>query len=128
MPPPPPPGPGLQLRQHCLAFCQSLEFHHTGEDAHIFPALGGRYPHLGDALDRLRDEHRTVARIRGELLALLAGIGTADHRDFLTELDRMSEKLLAHLDYEEESLLPVLAGIPWPPAPPVPGTAESATA
>ncbi|MEU0519197.1 nitroreductase/quinone reductase family protein [Streptosporangium sp. NPDC006007] len=123
---PPPPGLGLQLRQHCLAFCQSLEFHHSGEDAHVFPALASRHPHLGGTLDRLRDEHRAVARIQGELLALLADIDTADPRRFRTELDRMAERLTAHLDYEEESLLPVLAGIPWPPAPPVPGTAESA--
>lgn len=59
------PGLGLQIRQHCLAFCQSLEFHHTSEDGHLFPALASHHPHLRDALDRLRDEHRTVARIQG---------------------------------------------------------------
>lgn len=117
---PPTPGLGLQLRQHCLAFCESLELHHTGEDAHVFPALAIHHPHLAEALDRLRDEHRTVARIQGELLALLADIGTADPRRFRTELDRMSEELTAHLDYEEETLLPVLTDIPFPPASPVP--------
>jgi deazaflavin-dependent oxidoreductase (nitroreductase family) len=119
---PPAPGLGLQIRQHCLAFCQSLEFHHTSEDAHVFPALAGEHPHLRDALDRLREEHRTVARIQGELLALLADAGTADPGRFRTELDRMSQELVAHLDYEEESLIPVLAGIPWPPSPPAPGS------
>lgn len=68
-------------------------------------------------LDRLRDEHQTVSRVQGELFALLADIGAADPRRFRTELDRMSQELTAHLDYEEESLLPVLAEIPWPPAP-----------
>jgi deazaflavin-dependent oxidoreductase (nitroreductase family) len=124
---PPAPGLGLQIRQHCLAFCQSLEFHHTSEDGHLFPAIASHHPHLRDAIDRLRDEHRTVTRIQGELLALLADISTTDPRRFRTELDRMSQELTAHLDYEEESLLPVLAEIPWPPAPPVPDTAESAT-
>ncbi|WP_406315361.1 nitroreductase/quinone reductase family protein [Streptosporangium sp. NBC_01639] len=124
---PPEPGLGLQLRQHCLAFCESLKFHHTSEDAHVFPALADHHPHLRDALDRLRDEHRTVARIQDELLALLTGVGTADPWRFRTELDRMSEELRAHLDYEEESLLPVLAEIPWPPAPPRAGRAESST-
>lgn len=114
----PVPGLGLQLRQHCLAFCESLEFHHTSEDAHVFPALAAQYPHLAGALERLRDEHRTVARIQGELLVLLAGIGTADPLAFRAELERMSQELTAHLDYEEESLLPVLAGIPLPPGPP----------
>ncbi|MET8676636.1 nitroreductase/quinone reductase family protein [Streptomyces sp. NPDC004647] len=124
---PPAPGLGLQLRQHCLAFCEVLEFHHTGEDAHVFPALARQYPHLADAFARLGDEHRTVARIQAELVALLADIATADPRRFRTELDRMSEELTAHLDYEEESLLPVLAKIPFPPAPPVPDSPEIAT-
>ncbi|GAA3837050.1 nitroreductase/quinone reductase family protein [Sphaerisporangium flaviroseum] len=119
---PPAPGLGLQLRQHCLAFCQSLEFHHTSEDAQVFPAIAGWHPHLRDALERLREEHRTVARIQGELLALLADAGTADPGRFRTELDRMSQELVAHLDYEEQSLLPVLAEIPWPPTAPAPGS------
>ncbi|MFF3248125.1 nitroreductase/quinone reductase family protein [Streptomyces sp. NPDC002870] len=114
---PPVPGLGLQIRQHCLAFCQTLEFHHTSEDGHLFPAIATHHPHLRDALDRLRNEHQTVSRVQGELLALLADIGAADPRRFRTELDRMSQELTAHLDYEEESLLPVLAEIPWPPAP-----------
>ncbi|WP_248966083.1 nitroreductase/quinone reductase family protein [Sphaerisporangium perillae] len=114
----PAPGLGLQLRQHCLAFCQSLEFHHGGEDAHMFPALASQYPHLGDAIDRLRAEHRTVARIQEELLALLSGIGTAEPLRFRTELDRMTRELTAHLDHEEELLLPVLAETPFPPPPP----------
>lgn len=112
------PGLGLQLRQHCLAFCESLHFHHTGEDEHVFPALASGHPHLAAALARLRDEHVTVARIKGELLALLADITTADPERFGAELDRMSQELVAHLDYEEESLLPVLAEIPFPPGPP----------
>ncbi|HEX8627282.1 MAG TPA: nitroreductase/quinone reductase family protein [Catenuloplanes sp.] len=114
----PPPGLGLQLRQHCLAFCQSLEFHHTGEDAHLFPELGRHHPQLRGALDRLRKEHETVGRINAELLALLADIGSADPERFRTELDKISEELRVHLAFEEESLLPFLTEVPWPPAPP----------
>ncbi|HEU5130126.1 MAG TPA: nitroreductase/quinone reductase family protein [Glycomyces sp.] len=110
----PGPGLGLQLRQHCLAFCQSLEFHHTGEE-HMFPGIEGRHPHLRDAIERLRSEHRTVARIQGELVALLADIASADADAFTAELDRMTAELTAHLDYEEASLFPVLAEIPFPP-------------
>ncbi|TDQ43593.1 nitroreductase/quinone reductase family protein [Actinorugispora endophytica] len=114
---PPTPGLGLQLRQHCLAFCESLEFHHTSEDAHMFPTLAAQHPHLAGAIDRLRAEHRTVERIQGELSALLADIGSADPGRFRAELDRMSEELTKHLDYEEEVLIPVLAQIPFPPVP-----------
>ncbi|MFC9249549.1 nitroreductase/quinone reductase family protein [Streptomyces sp. NPDC057136] len=113
---PPAPGLGLQIRQHCLAFCQALEFHHTSEDGHVFPVMAGYHPHLADAFDRLREEHRTVAAIQGELAALLADIGAADPSRFRSELARMSEALTAHFAYEEEQLLPVLADVPWPPA------------
>ncbi|MFI6700043.1 nitroreductase/quinone reductase family protein [Streptomyces sp. NPDC050509] len=115
---PPAPGLGLQLRQHCLAFCDSLTFHHTGEDAHLFPALASSHPHLSGVFARLAEEHRTVARIQGELHTLLTEVATADPGRFRTELDRMSTELSAHLDYEEESLLPLLAGIPYPPVAP----------
>ncbi|MCX4696123.1 nitroreductase/quinone reductase family protein [Streptomyces sp. NBC_01408] len=116
---PPAPGLGLQIRQRCLAFCQALEFHHTSEDAHLFPGIARYHPHLTGTFDRLAEEHRTVARIQGELAALLAGIGIADPQRFRTELDQMSAELNAHLDYEEEAILPLLADVPWPPAPPV---------
>lgn len=109
--PGPGPGLGMQIRQHCLAFCESLTVHHTSEDAHLFPALASRHPQLRDTLARLADEHRAVARIKDELLALLDDIDTADPHRFRTELDRMTAELHAHLRYEEEELLPVLAGI-----------------
>ncbi|MCQ8771755.1 nitroreductase/quinone reductase family protein [Streptomyces telluris] len=114
---PPAPGLGLQIRQHCLAFCQSLEFHHVSEDRHMFPAMEAHHPHLADAFARLRAEHRTVARIQEELSALLADVAGADPERFRTELERMSAELTAHLDHEEETLLPLLGGVPFPPVP-----------
>ncbi|MFH8347072.1 nitroreductase/quinone reductase family protein [Streptomyces sp. NPDC018045] len=115
---PPAPGLGLQIRQHCLAFCQSLEFHHTGEDAHIFPAVARHHPELRSALDRLQEEHRTIARIQNDLLGLLANIGTVDPERFLTDLERMSGELRSHLACEEKQLIPALAEVPWPPPAP----------
>ncbi|MFD3660112.1 nitroreductase/quinone reductase family protein [Streptomyces sp. NPDC058659] len=117
---PPAPGLGLQIRQRCLAFCQSLEFHHTSEDAHLFPGLEAHHPHLGEVFERLRVEHRTVARLQRELSGHLADIAGADPERFRAELERMSTELTAHLDYEEEALLPLLAEIPFPPVRPVP--------
>ncbi|MFF7180789.1 nitroreductase/quinone reductase family protein [Streptomyces sp. NPDC008121] len=111
-------GLGLQIRQHCLAFCQTLEVHHTGEDAHLLPALAAHNPHLADVFERLRTEHVTVARLQQELSALLSDITSADPERFRKELARMSSELNAHLDYEEESLLPLLSEIPFPPGPP----------
>ncbi|MYR93722.1 MULTISPECIES: nitroreductase/quinone reductase family protein [unclassified Streptomyces] len=114
---PPPPGLGLQIRQRCLAFCQALEFHHTSEDGHVFPVMEGHHPHLRHVFGRLRDEHRSIAAVQASLAALLAGISIAEPERFRTELARMTEELTAHLDYEEAEILPLLADVPWPPAP-----------
>ncbi|WP_328950236.1 nitroreductase/quinone reductase family protein [Streptomyces sp. NBC_00184] len=124
---PPVPGLGLQIRQRCLAFCQALEFHHTSEDDHLFPGIARYHPELGAVFDRLRDEHRTVARIQNDLAVLLAGVGVADPQRFRTELASMSAELNAHFDYEEKEIVPLLADISWPPVPPT-GTEGSADA
>ncbi|MEU5807525.1 nitroreductase/quinone reductase family protein [Streptomyces sp. NPDC047718] len=115
---PPAPGLGLQIRQHCLAFCQALEFHHVGEESHLFPAVEAANPHLEDVFARLRAEHVAVARLQQQIGGLLADIAGADPERFRRELARMAQELNAHLDYEEEALLPLLAGIPFPPGPP----------
>ncbi|QGZ52440.1 nitroreductase family deazaflavin-dependent oxidoreductase [Streptomyces sp. QHH-9511] len=112
------PGLGLQIRQHCLAFCQTLEFHHVSEDAHMFPAMEAAHPHLRDAFERLRSEHQIVAQLQQDLATLLNGLAQADPKKFRSELERMTKELSAHLDYEEEQLIPLLAEIPFPPGPP----------
>ncbi|NSC22120.1 nitroreductase family deazaflavin-dependent oxidoreductase [Streptomyces albus subsp. chlorinus] len=133
-----PPPLGLQLRQHCLAFCEGLHTHHTSEDQGAFPALAEKYPGLAPALARLRDEHRTVDRIRGELEDLLSCLAARGHEPgpgtgtgtgaghghgsgavpgaerFRAELARMTRELEAHLDYEEEVPLPPLSALPVP--------------
>ncbi|MFD0279934.1 nitroreductase/quinone reductase family protein [Kitasatospora sp. NPDC127111] len=110
-----PPGLGLQIRQHCLALCEGLTHHHAGEDAAIFPALTSSHPHLREALDRLGEQHRSIGRLKDELVGLLAGIAVAEPERFRAELARLSAELEAHLAYEERELLPVLADIPFPP-------------
>ncbi|MBK1786330.1 nitroreductase family deazaflavin-dependent oxidoreductase [Prauserella sp. ASG 168] len=105
----------LQIRQHCLAFCEGLQFHHDGEEAAAFPSLERSHPHLREPIARLRAEHVTVSRLREELEKLVANVATADPDQFRAELDRMSAELTNHLDYEEESLIPALAEVPFPP-------------
>ncbi|MGY0058551.1 nitroreductase/quinone reductase family protein [Streptomyces sp. LZ34] len=119
---PPAPGLGLQIRQHCLAFCEALTHHHTGEDTAVFPALATHHPDLREPLDRLGDQHRTLTRLKEQLLTLLADIATADPVRFRAGLDQLTEELTRHLDDEEQWLLPVLAQIPFPPTPPKPPT------
>ncbi|WP_246062178.1 nitroreductase/quinone reductase family protein [Haloactinospora alba] len=110
-------GVEIQIRQHCLAFCEALHSHHSGEDSRMIPDLRRMHPHLGETLDRLQEEHRSVAHIQRELERLLADITTVAPETFRAELGRMDTELRAHLRYEETSLLPALAEIPLPSGP-----------
>jgi iron-sulfur cluster repair protein YtfE (RIC family) len=94
----------VDLRTHCLAFCDALHAHHEGEDSSLFPHLGTEHPELAEALTRLRSEHRVVARLMERIRRLLDHGGT----EIGEELDRLATELEAHLDYEEEQLVPVL--------------------
>ncbi|MFD9067895.1 nitroreductase/quinone reductase family protein [Kitasatospora purpeofusca] len=109
------PSLGLQIRRHCLAFCQGLTVHHTGEDRGVFPALARSHPELRGVLEQLAEEHRTVARLKDELVALVSDLDPAEPEAFRAALARTADELESHLAREERELLPALAGIPFPP-------------
>ncbi|MER7824323.1 nitroreductase/quinone reductase family protein [Streptomyces sp. NPDC096097] len=98
---------GLQLRQHCLAFCHALEFHHRSEGAGLFPYLEQQHPHMREFFRRVGDEHRVIAEIQEELVRALDAPGAG----FSERVERMSRELEAHLDLEEAQLLPVLRAL-----------------
>ncbi|WP_255429972.1 nitroreductase/quinone reductase family protein [Streptomonospora sp. PA3] len=101
------PALGAQLRVNCLTVCQGLGFHHTMEDSGLFPSLAESHPELAGVIARLSEEHKRVEALLEELRARLDGTapGSAEVR---TEVDRLITELEAHLDYEEEQLVPVL--------------------
>ncbi|CNE71384.1 hemerythrin hhE cation binding domain-containing protein [Mycobacterium tuberculosis] len=101
-------GIGAQLRVNCLTLCEGLGNHHMGEDQRMFPLVERRHPALAPALARLRDEHETVKRLLDELHGVLDG---GDPASLLAEVDRLTTALEAHLDREEERLVPLLDGL-----------------
>lgn len=101
------PRVAAQLRVNCLTVCQNLHGHHSKEDEYMFPALERRYPELALVMERLRTEHEKIARLLDELKTLLAD-GDVAPADLLSEVDRLTHELEAHLDYEEEQLVPLL--------------------
>ncbi|MFI7134105.1 nitroreductase/quinone reductase family protein [Nonomuraea sp. NPDC050153] len=98
-----------QLRVNCLTMCHNLHEHHTREDGFIFPAMEGRYPELAPAMARLRAEHEAVQRLLQQLQTLLADDGLSPGT-LLAEVERLTREVEAHLDYEEEHLVPLLNG------------------
>jgi len=100
---------GAQLRVNCLTVCGGLHIHHSREDEGMFFGVGRARPELGPVLDRLRAEHQAIAALitRLEEVVRDPGLGRENLR---AEVDRLTGELEAHLDYEEEHLIPALDG------------------
>jgi deazaflavin-dependent oxidoreductase (nitroreductase family) len=96
---------GVQLKVNCLTACHGLRFHHHAEDTGMFPALRDRYPELAPVLDRIGEEHARIADLLTRLQQTLDRNDTATLR---ADVDRLIDELEAHLDYEEEQLIPLL--------------------
>lgn len=104
------------LRIHCLQYCRFVHGHHGHEDADWFPVLRRHDPSLNPVIDRLEAEHRAIAGrlgdIEAEADALLEDPGARART--AVALDRLSDDLLAHLDYEEDGIFPALRTMPDP--------------
>lgn len=112
-------SPIWAFRAHCLHFCRFVDMHHKLESAHLFPAVRASDPAMVAVSDRLDAEHATVAaeqhQVEAAIEDLLADDTTA-HRDrAAAALRALGADLLAHLDYEEEQLVPLLSTwTSWP--------------
>ncbi|GAA1599927.1 nitroreductase/quinone reductase family protein [Kribbella hippodromi] len=95
---------GAQLRINCLAMCQGLHYHHTGESTGLFPALIAQHPELTEVVGVLQKEHDSIAVLLAELERLVEVPGA----DVLPQVDELIAQLTAHLDREEAELLPYL--------------------
>ncbi|MBC6450128.1 nitroreductase/quinone reductase family protein [Actinokineospora xionganensis] len=101
---------GAQLRVNCLTMCHGLHIHHTHEDQGMFSALEAGHPELAPTLDRLRAEHVKITALLADLQSVISTVG-ADTQVVLAEVERLTEELERHLDYEEEQLIPVIDGV-----------------
>jgi deazaflavin-dependent oxidoreductase (nitroreductase family) len=93
---------------HCLAWCAEVGEHHRNEEA-TFPRLLAALPGLGDAVDRLRAEHRAVAE---RLRALDALAAAGDATALTTARTALAGRLDDHFGAEERALLPALDTLP----------------
>ncbi|MGH2959709.1 MAG: hemerythrin domain-containing protein [Solirubrobacterales bacterium] len=105
-------GPLWTLKQDCLAYCQLLHSHHTGEDARLFPSLRELNPELGPAVDRLEREHQDVSGLLDQIEAAAARLEAEDSGEVRAEtaslLKELRELLLAHLEFEEAAAGPTI--------------------
>ncbi|GAA3886212.1 nitroreductase/quinone reductase family protein [Saccharothrix violaceirubra] len=98
---------GAQLKINCLVACQGLRGHHDREEQAMFPALAERFPEAAPAIGLLRQEHEKVAALIESLQAAVRS-PAADRKRVVSEVDGLVAELLAHLDHEEELVVPLL--------------------
>ena len=94
---------GAQLRANCLAVCDGVHHHHTGEDTMMFPALLEADPSLEPAIAKLAEEHTAVAALVAEFRDLVSD-PAAERGSVLPRVDAIIAALEAHFDVEERSL------------------------
>jgi hypothetical protein len=112
-------GPLWRLGVNCLYYCRFVGAHHSAEDVRLFPAVRESDPQLGPVVDRLEADHREVAvrldEIEAAADALLEEDGAESRARVVRALDAITDLLLTHLSYEEESLAPaILSWADWP--------------
>lgn len=98
---------GAQLRINCLALCGGLGHHHRSEDDQLLPVVAQHHPELADTVRRLREEHAAMDALLQQLQQVVEA-ADVDRANVRTEVDRLTAAVEAHLDYEEEQLLPIL--------------------
>ncbi|GAA1633594.1 hemerythrin domain-containing protein [Catellatospora bangladeshensis] len=105
-------GPLFQLKANCLSYCQVVHHHHSLESALLFPAVRRSAPHLKETVDRLEADHRLVSGLLDQVEGAARALGGDDRavrEKLVAALRTLSDHLLEHLAFEEESLAPVLA-------------------
>jgi hypothetical protein len=95
--------PGRDPATHCLAFCEAVTAHHTGEDAEMFPLLAARHPELRELLDGLKRDHVMIAQLLGNLAAV-----AADRDRTALEVEGLSAILGSHFAWQEKRLVAIL--------------------
>lgn len=99
-----------RLRMGCIQYCHFVHGHHHHEDQLWFPTLRRLNPDLHAVIDRLQSDHKIVSKLLDEIEAIAARIveDESARPQLVQALNRLSEHLLAHLEYEETHLAPTV--------------------
>ena len=97
-----------QFQISCLGYCRFVHSHHHAEDTDFFGELEETNPAIRPVVERLRAEHRAVSDYLDAVEAAAQALSDDDSLDarraVADALEALKEHLLAHLEYEEQSV------------------------
>jgi hypothetical protein len=98
--------------EHVLDALQVLHHHHEGEDLLLWPKLRERVPDQRAILDELEAGHLQLGVVMDQLMTGLAQFtataGAAEGAQLAESLASLQPELSAHLDQEEQHILPLV--------------------
>jgi alkanesulfonate monooxygenase SsuD/methylene tetrahydromethanopterin reductase-like flavin-dependent oxidoreductase (luciferase family) len=99
------------LGAFCASYCRVVTQHHTLEDRSVFPHLRRSEPALEAVLERLGEEHETIAELLDRVDRALVDLVSpeADLPGVRRAVDLLTDALLSHFSYEERELIEPLA-------------------
>ena len=100
------------LGTFCETYCRVVTQHHTLEDRSVFPHLQRSDPALAPVIERLEEEHETIADLLEQVDRALVAL-VSPQGDGIAGVDRavgiLNDALLSHFSYEERELVEPLA-------------------
>jgi hypothetical protein len=112
-------SPLWQLKINCLQYCHFVHSHHHAESIALFPGLRRVNPALNPVVDKMEADHLSISGRLNDVEEAAGAVDDAqDHaaREHLSQmLLRLSDELLAHLQYEEDEISDTLRTLSrWP--------------
>jgi hypothetical protein len=89
---------GRPLLAQWAAFCSALTRHHTGEDAHVLPALAEQFPDLAPIVAKPAEHHQLIGMAIGRIEA------AAGTPRLAGELDGLAAIVESHFAFEERRI------------------------
>ncbi|MFI9503542.1 hemerythrin domain-containing protein [Nocardia sp. NPDC052566] len=101
------------VTDHLRELLASLEIHHRGEDEYLWPLLRARVTPPAEVVVRMEDQHHRIealsVAVESSIVELLADTGPVTRERLAAQLEALSSILNAHMDDEENSVLPLVA-------------------
>ena len=101
------------VSEHIDFIMTAVHFHHSAEDAFVWPRLSARAPSRAAELTRMEEAHRTIddacERVRATAVAWAETGDPWRAEELVSEIARFAPLVDEHFDDEENKVVPIIA-------------------